>query len=46
MEDILGKIKDLIAKVVAVLKKLIEKITGKDIGDPDKPADTEETTGE
>ena len=42
MEDILAKIKDLIAKVVAIFKKLLEKITGKGEEPADKP---DETTG-
>lgn len=37
MEDLLAKIKEIIAKIVEVFKKLIAKITGKE--------EPEETTG-
>ena len=41
MEELLQKIKDLIAKIVKVFKDLIAKLTGKG----EEPAGDEETTG-
>lgn len=41
MEELLAKIKDIIAKIVKVFKDLIAKITGKG----EEPAGDEETTG-